>query len=371
MFADFLLINETPVFLGGYATYYKSDNFTEGLRIQSLKGLLRYWLRAYLAGAGMEIKEIKKKTCKLLGGRVDKEAFASRIQIKSRIIEEEPYIFDDKRIPRVNLLLRKRQKLDCARLLKVRLSLNERLGINLSGNEKGLIIGSLLTSLLLSGLGKMGRRGFGTFKIDMQEDGSGLFYNDINNIIFNKNTSDKERKEAIIRIIENTKKNIIDEKPIKNIPPIHAIHKKYFKLIYVPIMEKPEDIISKLQRFTLRSERTKVILGNFRARDEITKKHLAWFLGLPRTQRSTGYIIEDKQVQRRSSPIFFSVHKDFALISLFLSSDWPANLKWKGVKEVQLPIELNAIREAYEVVFNLLKKYLEKLNYEYEVIYGD
>ncbi|MFH7836157.1 MAG: hypothetical protein QXL51_06145 [Candidatus Aenigmatarchaeota archaeon] len=372
MLADFLLSNETPIFIGGYNTYYKPDNFCEGLRTQSVKGLLRYWLRCYLAGAGINVSEINNKTCELLGGKIGETFFASKIQIKSYLINDKPSVFYEKNIPRINLLLLgRKQKLDCAQFLKARLSLYERKGVILNENDKGLIVGTLLTSLLLSGLGKMARRGFGTFRVDVWEDGTKLFYDDITNI-FSADSTDEDRKKSIIRIIEKTKRNIMEEKPFSDIPPIHAIHKKYFKLIYISMRKEPKHVINDLQNFTLRPKRAKVLFGDFKKDDEITKKHLAWFLGLPRSPRETGYIIKDDDVQRRPSPLFFSVHRNFALVSLFLSKDWPRNLTWKGAKkEEPLNITVNEIQKAYDITFNLLIQYLDKLNYEWTVIYGE
>ena len=372
MFADFILTNETYVFLGGYNTYYKPNNFSEGLRTQSLKGLLRYWLRTYLAGAGMSINEINERTCELFGGRINDKFFASKVQIKSYMIFDKPFTFYRKDFPRINLLTLKKDKreVDGTQVLKARVSLNERIGVNLSKEDKELSVGVLLTSLLLSGIGKMSRRGFGTFRIDVQEDSTKLFYDKITTT-FGANSTDKDRKVSITEIIEKTRGSIKEEKPISDIPPIHAINKEYFKLIYISMTKEPENVVKDLQDFTLRSRRAKVLFGNFKKDDEITRCHLAWFLGLPRSQRAKGYIIT-KDIQRRASPLFFSVHKNFTLVSLFLSKDWPGELEWcdhKGKK--QLKIGVNEIKEAYKVILKSLIDYLDKLNYKWEVIYGD
>ncbi len=79
------LTNDTPVFIGGYDTNYARDNITEGLRTQSLKGFIRYWMRVYLAGAGCNLNDINSKIVQLLGGNYNGKMYSSKIRLQCYI----------------------------------------------------------------------------------------------------------------------------------------------------------------------------------------------------------------------------------------------------------------------------------------------
>ncbi|GBC75558.1 hypothetical protein HRbin06_00876 [archaeon HR06] len=372
MLARLILTNETPVFLGGYNTNYSSEFSTEGLRTQSFKGLLRYWLRAYLAKGLKDLNKVEEEICRIVGGKKDKKLYASNIVIQSKLLDEK---VSNKPVnyPRIKLLtLGGRRQPSYANLLKAEVIIKERLGSQLTQKDRALIIGSLLTGLLLSGLGKMNRRGLGTFSINMQEDVTNLFKDKVN-LIFKENTNHEDKKKAIVKIIELTLNYLNKDERLTKIPEIHTIDKQYFKLLYIPINKNIGQVITDLQNFTMRAQRVKEL----KRIDEITKKHLAWFLGLPRVQKkATGYIPKD-EVDRRASPLFIAVHKDFALISLFLSKDWPDELEWRGKGKSPLQLKLDpkgAFQvgyEAFQVVYNELKSYLDKKGYKSQVIYGE
>jgi CRISPR-associated protein Cmr1 len=140
--------------------------------------------------------------------------------------------------------------------------------------------------------------------------------------------------------------------------------------------KRMEDMIIELQDFFYRPGRSRrmsfKITNADESQDTITSKRLAWFLGLPREQRGTGYI---SNVNRRASPIHLAVHGGRALFTFFLSSDWPTEIKWKGLygKKQQgkklLDVDGGRVKEAYLCLISNLENYLEKMNYKYEVIY--
>ncbi|MCS7122889.1 MAG: hypothetical protein NZ908_02970 [Candidatus Micrarchaeota archaeon] len=347
------LTNDTPVFLGGYDTKYARDGSSEGLRTQSLKGLLRYWMRVYLAGAGYELNRIDEEVNKICGGKIQNDLHASVIKLGCKIEEDEPVHSltpELREVPRIRLLTLARQDLTFARKIKARISLQYMKSI--AENSKILIIGSLVTGLLLSGIGKMGRRGFGCFSIQIEEDETRLFR--IVNALFSPNPTDK-RIELIKEIISITKKSITDSAyTLNGIPEIHAMHPDYCKMFYIPLKTKDTlTALRELQGFTVRPIRSRVL-----PMDEITREHLAWFMGLPRSQRGTGYFTN---AERRASPIFISVHKEFALVSFFRSRDWPSDIQWKGRGNKSLKAD---IERAFDTVTESFMQYMKNKRYE-------
>ena len=347
------LTNDTPVFLGGYDMLYGRDNVNEGLRTQSLKGLLRYWMRVYLAGAGY--KSIEEKVNSICGGRIKEAMRASMIKLRCETFKDE--LDNMNRLNNTNIarikLLRLNKELNFAKSLNVRISLHT---INdMNKNDKILVVGSLVTGLLLSGIGKMGRRGFGCFTVN-SENGD----KDIEDLIKStrdafSNSNPEKRIESINDIISTTRKYINSNNVSPNgLPRIHALHPDYCKIFYLSFNKhkRPLDVIRDLQNFVLRSSRSKL------KSDPITKNHLAWFLGLPRSQNNKGYIV-NKGISRRASPLFIAVHKDFALVSIFKSRDWPCKIEWSNKsKKVTIDIDESKINDAFDKVIETFNRYI-------------
>ena len=389
------LTNTTPVFLGGYDTQYARDGITEGLRTQSLKGLIRYWMRVYLASTGYTLENIVSKVNELLGGKTGNNIHASKIKIncndnintkfhtleaeakkdsnkkwkqKTEIVLKVDNKINDyyKKIPRISLISlaaknNKRVKLTFAdrNELKSTIVLSER--ITLEYNDKILVIGSLITGLLLSGLGNMSRRGFGCFDIMVEEDYSKESFKDIVNKIFDR--IDVDERISLIKKVIKTTRDIIDNnynlRDSRDMPRIHALHPDHCKILYVyyknVYKENILERICTLQLFTVRSLRSKRL-----GEDCITNKKLAWFMGLPRSQSDTGYFPVDKNIKRRASAMFISVHKDFALVSFFKSKDWPNRIEWKGNSEP--PFEPD-IEDAFNTTIDSFKRYMNSNGY--------
>jgi CRISPR-associated protein Cmr1 len=361
------LKNDTPVFLGGYDTLYARDGISEGLRSQSLKGLMRYWMRVYFATQGYNLEEINEQTNSILGGKSKdgKELLTSKIKISCYIKVDTPSDYINSNITRIKLLRlgegrRKdaekleRNKLNYAEKLESELSLYDVNG-DLNDKNKRLVIGSLITSIILSGIGKMSRRGFGCFSMEIKEEDTRVFREKVKKVFSSDRLDDKITN--IKEIIKQTKECIPERNYGNDLPPIHAF--SHCKMYIIKIQDKMQTI-QDLQRFTVRS------LRRIRP-DTITNKHLAWFLGLPREQRGTGYTgyINNIEIERRASPMFIAIHNDFAIITIFKSKDWPLQIKWKGKFTENIKVTDNNINEAYNVISKELKGYL--LNKGYEV----
>lgn len=418
-----ILENETPVFLGSYDTQFHIE---DAFRLQSLKGLWRYWLRAYIAGAMYELGLLRsvvrrgnmlatateeslntllRLTQNILGGTER----ASRLRLVlegyySRGYYTTGYHRIDK-VQRVRLLTIPERRVYYARQLKVNISLNTSLGITereLGESEIKLAIGSLLTGLTLSGIGKMSRRGVGTFKVTLV-DNIGVF----KKFLKRDGALDLNRIKDILKYTLDSAKNYVRSHVQKEItggpndlPPLGTVSEYEVPLGKISLEKQPSflsesykvpvfivysvkfdkhilDVVTELQDFFYRPGRIRRIYGSPIARTEyghaqdfITARKYSWYLGLPRTQRDTGYI-PSRGIERRASPIILAVHKGLAFISVQLSSDWPRDLKWRNHLGQELPITLSRERvlKTHCEVLGYLEEYLKHLKYTPKVIY--
>ncbi|TDA40758.1 MAG: type III-B CRISPR module RAMP protein Cmr1 [Thermoproteota archaeon] len=411
------LKSENWLLLGGYDTQFHED---DPLRTQSLKGLWRYWLRAYISGvmyeAGKleckrgekyvcesETKEICEKTGEILGSL--KSASKFRIIVNRAFLEKKERIDlrgkEKEAFPqRIRLLSlgRKETQISYGKGLSAEIKIEKAPHVkSISENEKKLALGSLLTALSLNGLGKGGRRGLGTFSVEV--DGfEGKF-------LRGKKIDYSMIRELINETLESARSYLnLTIGKISEMPPVDCISKIRIDLseidgsvglfnkkevpVFTIIRAKPkdkkmEDIITELQDFFYRPRRSGKMGFGIASADEsqdvITRERLAWFLGLPREQRGEGYISD---IIRRASPIHLAVHKEEALFTFFLSGDWPTEIKWRRlldkkkkrrdhikIEERLLRIDSRIVKEAYLSSISSLENYLSRLGYEYEVIY--
>jgi len=122
----------------------------------------------------------------------------------------------------------------------------------------------------------------------------------------------------------------------------------------------------RVHNFFLRSERCSVLYRTPRCKDDLRHNLDAWFLGLPREQRGTGY---RTGVSRRASPVLLAFHNGNnwfgggAFVSVFLSGDWPKKIEWRGGRSVRIPKQVNdvAIVDAYSVFNKEFLAYLSKI----------
>ncbi len=398
------LEGETPLFLGGYDTNFHPD---DPFRTQSLKGLWRYWLRAYIAGAMHEIgllkceegrytvcdirdreslKKLREKTEDILGGLGSASKF--RIVVKEVRSETRYDRNIEQRVreaPRVRLLTLGHRRITYGTSLHAEIEVRKAPHVkHLDENEVKLAFGSLLTALSLNGLGKMGRRGFGTFSIKI--DGPSIF----SRFLREKKLDFGKIKELISETLNAARSYIREEGRGSGIPPMDCISRvkvdlsdvqessKLFDKKEVPVFtvikaekkgNRALDYVLDLQNFFYRPGRGRIlgfaITDADRSKDSLVRNRLSWFLGLPRSQKNTGYM----NAERRAGPIHLAVHEDGAFFTLFLSGDWPKGLRWRGRREKQLKIDLQEIKNAYLTSISLLENYLSRIGYSYEVVF--
>lgn len=314
------LKGESRLYLGSYDTqFHEEDPF----RAQSLKGLWRYWLRAYIAGAMYDAGILK---CERKGEYVCKSDLEG-------IAEKTGYLLG-----------------------------------SLKSASKFRIVVSKASA----------RR---------REDGFG------GRFLKNKRIDYSMIRELIGETLRSARSYLdLKKGNPSEIPPVDCISEAKIDLsgingstnlfnkkevpVFTVIRAKPrsrkdiETMVIELQDFFYRPERSRKmgfrISSADKSQDPITRGRLAWFLGLPKTQRGTGYL----DAERRASPVHLAVHENEALFTLFLSGDWPTEIRWKGIgRPIPLRIDLLKVKEAYLTSISSLEGYLDRIGYETEVIF--
>ncbi|MEM1731546.1 MAG: type III-B CRISPR module RAMP protein Cmr1 [Ignisphaera sp.] len=390
------LKNTTPLLVGWHDPY-KQDPM--GIRATEIKGLWRWWCRAFIAGAmydqnmlsgkdGKDVylipsdEEAEAISCfvgKILGlgyaGKKDAESSRFKLSIQaSTNVSGSIVKFQGGKVgyQRIRLLTLKKVVEGIDQGHEFILSVEKVREKYKDAEDLALKI--LIASLQLSGVGKGSRRGLGSLDIVSMKYGDALekdkdmlkgVDNDIGTLI-------KHVYEKSIEIVNNKKyQEICGIKSIKQatnkvLPPLPAVSKGAFKLYKVDVKNYKDFI--QIHQFFVRTERCMVIQGKRICKDALRKTHGAWFLGLPREQKATGYIIVSESVVRRASPIFMTYHTSDNVfgpgifVTVFLSGDWPKQLKWMGGGgEQQINIDDDdKIKEAYKTFDNEFKYYLNR-----------
>ncbi len=413
------LTSDTASFLGGYDT---QSHTWDAFRTQSLKGLWRWWLRAYIMGMLYEkgiltfrpsnvrlaeltrdsIMMIQKLAGRLLGGLDN----ASKFRISATVLrhgrENQCPSYGDQvcNCQRVRLLTIGGKRVKYIPYSMVKLTVSERLSRKdrLSREEIFLGIGALLTGLILDGLGKMSRRGLGTYTIRLVSDSTRMFvkffgrdrtfnYEKVSELV--NETFNYCEKYISSNIHEYSKQLTEDLPPCdlvsrKRVQVPERINRRFpenvrersisvFSIYEVRwSSKKPISACIELQDFFFRPGRIKRYYGGPNTpyghwKDLISVNKYAWILGLPREQRGTGYIVHN--IDRRASPIHVSVHKDRAYITCFISLDWPRRIDWAGASSLPIEVNRDRILEVFMNVLSYFEDYLKKLRYSYRVIF--
>jgi len=384
------LKQSTPALIGSYDPTLVDKVFY--IRPSSIKGIWRWFARALIAGAlydlgylqaiphnGLwriskprgEIEPISYFVGKIMGlGYVDprgqknessrffmridvvKPPRISRVHGRSIHVEGRQVL-----LQRLSLLSlgRGRSTIEYFENGKFKLTLTRVRSHNRDCEE--LALRSLILALSLSGIGKGARKGLGSLDIvnvrgiQVESDFSQ----------FLERTYDLAKKvvEAHVGMLE------LRHIKVPDLPPLSLFSKRTccnMPLSAIYVLSNVSWI--SIHNFFLRSERCKVLYGNYRKPDNLRKKFEAWILGLPRSQRGTGYIM--KEGERRASPIFVVNHNDDHIfrggvyLTVFLSCDWPLRLEWKGdTSSREINIDINTIVSAMSDALNELWRYLK------------
>lgn len=381
----------TPMLIGWY-TPDKID--PTGLRSSELKGLWRWWARAFIAGVLFDNNYITGR----IGNDILLKPSFSEVSIISHALNylglgysfggkssASKYILriwptDNLRVQKFMKKSNSRQRIKLLTLNRdieyisenTRFKINVYVRHNLNEEIMSTAIKILIIALQLSGLGKGSRRALGS--LDIVSINGEL---SISNVL----------RKLIIEVYEGISKLILENKElydnlkrlktkadhkIHHIPPLPVISKEF---IHMDGMDIPITLISwfktrnwiDIHNFFIRSNRCRKLTGRSICNDLLRKEHSAWILGLPRGRPRTGYSIKVKDVTRRASPIFVTYHSRFnkfgsntVFISIFLSGDWPKVIEWRGRGKKKINVDANVLLNAYRALYIEFDEYIKK-----------
>jgi len=355
-----------------------------GIRVTEIKGIWRWWARSFVAGVlydkgylrgrrGQDVlripteREARAISClvgKVLGlGYVgERGAEASRYKILAIPLGKKSLGgVNVQRLQRIKLLeLGGRVEYDVGLEFEIRVSRR-------ISTDTAIIyepaIKVLLVMLQLSGVGKGSRRGLGS--LDIIDISDRFVPRDLRSLI-------ESAYSGVEKAIE-THGNECGLRDLSSssgtrdfLPPLPCVSKSMVGGVYVSRIYVSKDVsFEDIHNFFLRSERCKRLYGNPKCYDELRNTLNSWFLGLPRSQRRTGYIIRSKEISRRASPILVSYHSrdnffgDGAFISFLLSEDWPSEIEWVGGGSRSIiKLDTRRIIDASKIAYDELNKYL-------------
>ncbi|MEM1986523.1 MAG: type III-B CRISPR module RAMP protein Cmr1 [candidate division WOR-3 bacterium] len=368
---------------------YKATPYSLGLKLfsiptaKSLKGVWRWWARVAIVGAyngKVNYKKANEHLNKILGG-TGKDEGVSLFKLEISDIKF-PQNYEDKlsqiigkidefsnylqKIPRVKLLLMKREEERVKEEMSILISEGLKFRISLYGSrdvEKvNFALSSLMLSLIFGGIGSITKRGFGSLRVLSFRFGYGLkvdqelqkIFQEVQDKEFTENEL-KEKLKKMCNITMNYAKRLFDisiskeeEEGIPEVPSLNNIRIEVVECKSLNLAEIGNAFVKQTWKKHPRAQ---------------GRNLHTWILGLPRFQKKTGYAIKrDKSYDplRRISSIgvrfFKACNKDFIIIYGLLSKDWPENLyhirrgepREKLVREISIG---NSIEKVFDYAF--------------------
>ncbi|MDK2463921.1 MAG: hypothetical protein QI223_03985 [Candidatus Korarchaeota archaeon] len=361
----------TPLLIGGYdgeacrrLQVSRQIRIEETLRVPSVRGVVRWWLRSLIVGAlhyrglrGRRLEfEMRRVESSIMGG-------SNPAQGEIRKASDVVFQFHEESHSCGWIGADEASQHDSLRLLFIKrrrpLSyLSDLSGTLLVGlrcmevrSEHKLALAATALALALSGFGKRSRRGFGSVEFSFVRSelfegltSGGLTPRDLENLV--------RVSQSISREVAG---GAASASP-RSLPDLSAIHTDSFALLYSP--RGGRDVHKTLQRMFTRSG-LESVFGESPLRDSLS----AWILGLPRSARDTGYFMPAGR-GRRGSPFILSVHRTYSSLSIFPSMDWFRRIQWRGrYSRRSLDIDEDRIREAYSQAASTLFDWMEKMGF--------
>lgn len=336
----------TPILIGGYdtETYHKELGLREPLRVPSIKGVVRWWARALIGGAIYRkyrvfptIEVADEYVSHLLGSTrsVSKIAIEKRTdygqiitfkrtdrkitaQINQRPIKnKEGRIIDFGECARLKLLFIGRRKYlsGYAPGTEFLLRVYRNAVDDMSDVEKQLAVFSLILGVFFDGIGKIISRGFGKVEItEVKCDDELKELEERLRRVFNDIRRNSERaNDAIERLLKEAQgkaDEYIKDKwlsPVSKLsqkPEMEVLDEGYFNYELInKFYNDWQQAVIRISRAFLKASWKQHL--SMRPRSPGGQLH-TWILGLPRSQRGTGYFLLKKNKEeagRRRSPI--------------------------------------------------------------------
>jgi CRISPR type III-B/RAMP module RAMP protein Cmr1 len=370
------LSNMTPTMIGGYkaSTFSSSLNMAERFRVSELKGIWRWWFRALAMGAlwdvrgyigGEEVKKVQEKVRAVLGSTKASSKFILQAYAEKEGDPQYPKLPERDLPPRLQILKlaeKRARKLAEARDklyyyeagdLEYTLRLLRQPRMELPRDELRAGVGSLLMALLFQGVGAITRRGFGAWKVQVNEDDVGEGYRgelkDYVKVVeeLNETKSEEDAREAVNSLIRLVCSDFLElmgsckeskEGAYNNIPPhpLVSSNDRFFRFTIKSVKaSSPMDLLVKIGKATMKAAWKGRLYPPMSPRDPDGQLH-TWILGLPRGQKEKrhGYAVEPKKFElgRRPSAISIRPLKRLSdaewlcMVYGFLSRDWPETI---------------------------------------------
>ena len=339
--------SSTPLSIGGYDTLVQrrvnGRYIVEDLRPQSLRGVFRWWTRALLAGGlyslGLNgrllMDAVSDLSAKIWGG-VEGASWL-RVIVPEYVYRRANLDRLARTHTRLRLLSLGRQDRffgDMFVYASGSVSLEKARWSPLDSNQLLLAALSMGVSFVLGCFGKGSRRGLGCFDIDSVES----FIPEVHRRL--KEASLRDGAARLVGYAYSVARSIGRATygtggSRSGLPSIPAVSPGVFRLFECPSNRPPDAMSIVFSRCVTR-------LYNRQAR--LWARKNAWILGLPRSQRGSGYFPADREVERRGSPVMFSAHRGVSLMSVFYSMDWPSSIEWSSGRGRSLSIRVDEER---------------------------
>lgn len=376
MSVSFRLRIATPLAVGWYDPGVVDRRWY--VRPTSLKGVWRWWARAAVAGVmydagclnGVEARDVVLKPSEKeaeavasvvgkalgLGFAGEREAARSRYVLRVRVYRE-PQVSS---VSRGNTYVRlpdgstvQLQRLTLLALGRpVEYALGGDFEVSVEGPAERAPLLAMAVALTLGGVGKGSRKGLGS--LDVYDVRGPLRPTPVGQLL-------QELYGAVERLAGGR-----CGKPSRPLPPMPALSKSAAEVHFIRGVK-----FADVHNFFLRPQRARVIYGRYDAEDELRKRLDAWVLGLPRSQRGTGYFIESKDIDRRASTFMVSYHtashvfapqrEAGAYLTVMCSGDWPKKLSWSDHGEEEITLDLDRIKEACDAAKGEFLDYVKRL----------
>ncbi len=342
--------NTTPLMAGWYEPQLVDP---VGLRATEIKGLWRWWARAFVGGALYDLGYLKgqhtpniylrpskddvNRISEIIGLKLglgyaserDSRVSRFKIYVESADSVNKKHVKDEymRRYMRIKLLgIKEREE----KIELIPQGTSFKIHIEASpadSSTSDIALKILIIGLQIMGVGKGARRGLGS--LDILDIKGFSVEKDLAKVI-------DETYSEVGRIVEEKLgRSQKPQDPLDILPPMPVVSKAKIKNLHITRMYRiPENVShEQVHNFFLRAERTRV------RQDYLRKQYKAWILGLPRGVKrrgkiESGYHIEVEEVTRRASPFTVSFHTERNLfgkgtyVAVFLSGDWPTRIAW-------------------------------------------
>jgi CRISPR-associated protein Cmr1 len=363
MRASLRVVLSSPLSAGYYDPRVLDRRFY--IRPSSVKGLWKWWARAFVAGILYErgclrgrsvgpflavpdwesAERVVRHVGETLG--LGMPSFASKFTLETAVIRE-PWVYGASgqkyiRGPRGNIFLHRLYLTSLGG--RTEYAVGGEFEISVEGPDDvvqfNTAVSILLTALTLGCVGKGGRKGLGC--LDVVSPGPPV----------GKNIGE------LIEYARGRLGHLIRDRcgAPGGMPPMPALTPKYSEVYEVAGIS-----LEDLHNFFYRPHRAVKLTGTYF--DEVRNRLVAWAMGLPRGQarQGTGYF---SKAERRASTVMAAYHErhrySASVVTLIKSADWPAEIEWSGGGSARIRVDERVVEEAYDVVKNVFVEYVQKL----------